>query len=46
MIALTAMVVAWSIAGALTLSSAVLFEHPTNSREAWIGDRMVHQAAP
>jgi hypothetical protein len=46
MIALTAIVVAWSIAGALTLASAVLFEHQTNSREAWIGDRVVHQAVP
>ena len=37
MIALTAIVVAWSIAGALTLASAVLFEHQTNAREAAIG---------
>ena len=46
MIALTAIVVAWSFAGALTLASAVLFEHQTNSREAWIGERVVHQAVP
>ena len=46
MIALTAIVVAWSIVGALTLASAVLFEHQTNSREAWIGERVVHQAVP
>jgi hypothetical protein len=46
MIALTAIVVAWSIAGALTLGSAVLFEHQTTSREDWIGDQVVHQAAP
>jgi hypothetical protein len=46
MIALTAIVVAWSLAGALTLASAALFERLTNSKAAWIGDRVAHQAAP